>query len=177
MIARRVQVGLAVLVLSGAAWAQHPDDAFVGQKAPEITSKPWINSKPLKLDDLRGKVVLIEFWAFDCPNCAEAMPHIKKLHEKYSKDGLVVIGVHTPRIDYEKDIDQVREAVKQKRIAYPVVIDNEYKTWSNYLCDAWPSHYVVDQEGVIQLSRTGVGRYDDTDRVIQKLLLEKPKTN
>lgn len=158
--------------------AQHPDDAFVGQKAPELKNgQEWINSGPLQLADLKGKVVLIDFWAFDCPNCAEAMPHIKQLHSKYGKDGLVVIGVHTPRIDYEKDVAKVREAVKHKGIEYPVVIDNKFLIWSDYLCAAWPSHFVVDQDGVIQLSRTGTGRYEDMEKVVQRLLAKKGKTN
>src|SRR5690242_6448562 len=89
---------LAVLLTSTVALAQHPEDAFVGQKAPELKQGDlWINSGPLKLEQLRGKVVLIDFWAFDCPFCMEAMPHVKELYDKYSKDGLVVIGVHVPR--------------------------------------------------------------------------------
>src|SRR5437762_5151708 len=94
---------LAWLLLAGIGFAQHPDDVFVGQKAPELkTGDAWINSNPLKLEQLRGKVILIDFWAWDCPFCAQAMPHIKELYDKYAKDGLVIIGVHTPRIDNEK---------------------------------------------------------------------------
>ncbi|MBI4475352.1 MAG: redoxin domain-containing protein [Acidobacteria bacterium] len=162
---------LAFLLIPGIAYAQNPDDAFIGQKAPELTSDDiWVNSKPLKLQDLRGKVVLIDFWAFDCPNCAQAMPYVKEWHKKYAKDGLVIIGVHTPRIDYEKDVAKVKEAVAKKGIEYPVVIDNKYKIWTDYLCAAWPTHYVVDQQGVIQMNHTGVGRYEETEKLIQKLL-------
>jgi thiol-disulfide isomerase/thioredoxin len=158
-------------VSTAVASAQHPEDAFVGQKAPELkSSETWINTAPLTLEGLRGKVVLLEFWAYDCPFCAEAMPHVKALHEKYAKDGLVVIGVHTPRVDYEKEIPKVKEAVAQKGFSFPVVIDNEYLIWSDYLCATWPSHFVIDQEGVIQLSHSGTGRYEDTERVVQKLL-------
>jgi thiol-disulfide isomerase/thioredoxin len=150
---------------------QQPDDAFVGQKAPELKPQAtWINSAPLKLDQLRGKVVLIDFFAWDCPFCAEAMPHIKELHEKYSKSGLVILGIHTPRIDYEKDIPKVKEAIAAKGIKYPVVVDNDYEIWTDYLCAAWPSVYVVDQDGVIQLSHSGTGRYEDIEQVIEKLL-------
>src|SRR5262245_55787610 len=93
-----------VLFVATTVWAQHPEDAFVGQKAPEIKAvDTWINSTRLKLEQLRGKVVLIDFWAFDCPFCAQAMPHVQEMYDKYGKDGLVVIGVHVPRIDYEKD--------------------------------------------------------------------------
>jgi len=162
---------LAGLLLAGIGFAQHPDDVFVGQKAPELkTGDAWINSNPLKLEQLRGKVILIDFWAWDCPFCAQAMPHIKELYDKYGKDGLVIIGVHTPRIDYEKDIPKIKEAVAKKGIKYPVVVDNKYQIWSDYLCNTWPSHFVVDQEGVIQLSHSGTERYEDTEKVIQRLL-------
>src|ERR1051326_8408939 len=136
---------LAFLISTGIAWAQHPDDVFVGQKAPEL--KPgdaWINSTPLKLEQLRGKVVLIDFWAWDCPFCAQAMPHVKELYDKYGKDGLVVIGVHVPRIDYEKDIPKIKEAGKNKAIKFAVVVENKYQIWSVFLGKPGPSHFVVD---------------------------------
>jgi thiol-disulfide isomerase/thioredoxin len=162
---------LALWISTGVGWAQHPDDVFVGQKAPELKGgDAWINSPPLKLEQLRGKVVLIDFWAWDCPFCAQAMPHIKELYDKYAKDGLVIIGVHVPRIDYEKDIPKIKEAVAKKDIKYPVVVDNKYQIWSDYLCNTWPSHFVVDQDGVIQLSHSGTERYEDTEKVIQRLL-------
>ena len=154
--------------------AQHEEDVFVGQKAPELKKLPvWLNSAPLTLEALRGKVVLLQFWAFDCPFCAEATPHIIEWHEKYAKDGLVVVAVHTPRVDYEKDEKRIREAVQKKGIKYPVVVDSKYDIWSDYLCNVWPSHFVIDQQGVIQLSHSGVGRYEDTEKVIQKLLSKK----
>ncbi len=165
------KLALLIVMFTPLASAQHPEDAFVGQKAPELKpSDTWINSPALTLEGLRGKVVLVEFWAYDCPFCAEAIPHVKELHEKYAKDGLVIIGVHTPRIDYEKDIPKVKEAVAQKAIKFPVVIDNDYLIWSDYLCAAWPSHFVIDKEGVIQLSHSGTGRYEDTEKLIQRLL-------
>ncbi len=170
---RKVMLAL-LLLTTAAASAQHPDDTFVGQKAPELKAGDiWINSAPLKLEDLRGKVVLIDFWAFDCPFCAEAMPHVQEMYDKYSKDGLVVIGVHVPRIDYEKEIPKIKDAVSKKSIKFPVVVDNNYQIWSDYLCNTWPSHFVVDQNGMIQLSHSGTGRYEDTESVIQKLLAKK----
>jgi len=166
---------LALFLTAGSAFAQNPDDAFVGQKAPALQGDNiWINSKALKIEDLRGKVVLIDFWAYDCPNCAQALPHIMDWHKKYAKDGLVIIGVHTPRVDYEKDVEKVKEAVAKKGIQFPVVIDNKYLIWGDYLCAAWPSHFVVDRQGVIQLNHTGSGRYEETEKLIQKLLA---KTN
>src|SRR5207253_9378000 len=123
MIGRLV---LVLLVSAGRASAQHPDDVFVGQKAPELKDgDAWINSPPLKLEQLRGKVVLIDFWAWDCPFCAQAMPHVKEMYDKYAKDGLVVIGVHVPRLDYEKDIQKIKEAVAKTDIKYTIVVDNK----------------------------------------------------
>src|SRR5688572_16402962 len=163
----------AFVVLTGVAAAQHPEDAFSGQKAPELKESPvWINSGPLKLEGLRGKVVLLSFWAFDCPYCAEAVPNVVQWHEKYAAQGLVVIGVHTPRIDAEKDLAKLQDAVKKKAIRYPVVVDNQYDIWGDYLCNVWPSHFLIDQQGVIQLSHSGHGRYEDTEKIIQKLLAQ-----
>lgn len=165
---------LAILLFTGVTYAQHPEDAFVGQKAPEIKkSDVWINSNALTLASLKGKVVVIDFWAFDCPFCAEAMPHILDLYDKYKKDGLVIIGVHTPRIDYEKDVPKIKEAVVRKGIKYPVVVDNKYDIWSDYLCNVWPSQFVIDRDGVIQFSHSGTGRYDEMEKVVQKLLSKK----
>ncbi len=163
---------LAALILLPAVplRAQHADDAFVGQKAPELKTSEWINSEPLTLDGLRGKVVLIDFWAFACPECAKTMPHLKEMHAKYADEGLVIIGVHTPRAEFENDVAKVRETVAARGLEYPVTIDHDYLTWTDYLCAAWPTHYVVDQEGVIQLSHTGIGRYEGTEEVIQRLL-------
>jgi thiol-disulfide isomerase/thioredoxin len=168
MLAR---ITLAFLMFTGIAFGQHADDAFVGQKAPELKEGDvWINTPALTLESLRGKVVLLNFWAYDCEFCADALPHVKAWHDKYAKEGLVIIGVHTPRIDYEKEIPKVRDAVMEKGIEYPVVADNKFQIWSDYLCNVWPSHFVIDQEGVIQLSRSGNGRYEDTEKVIQRLL-------
>ena len=175
MLTRITLVLLCVaVVFTSVAIAQHEDDVFAGQKAPELKKLPgWLNSSPLTLASLRGKVVLLQFWAFDCPYCAEATPHVIEWNQKYSKDGLVVIGVHTPRVDYEKDEAKLREAIQKKGIKYPVVVDNKYDIWADYLCNVWPSHFVIDQSGVIQLSHSGVGRYDETEKMIQKLLAKK----
>src|SRR5262245_9100065 len=120
MLIRTTLVALCTAVLfTTVVIAQHEDDIFVGQKAPDLKKLPvWINTAPLTLESLRGKVVLLQFWAFDCPYCAEATPHVIEWHQKYAKDGLVVIGVHTPRVDYEKDETKIREAIQKKGIKY-----------------------------------------------------------
>jgi len=157
-------LSLALLILLPAAY----------EKAPEIRkSDVWINSNiPLKISTLKGKVVLIDFWAFDCDPCKETIPHIEALYEKYSKDGLVVIGVHTPRADYEKELPKLRAAIEKFGIRYPVVVDNKQKIWADYRCDLWPTQFVIDRNGFIRLSHGGVGRYDDIEQTILTALRE-----
>jgi len=134
------------------------------------TSGVWINSTPLTLKALKGKVVLVDFWAFDCAPCLEAMPHIQELYSRYESKGLVIVGVHVPRTRDEKNISNVREAVKRMEIRFPVVTDNSQKIWSDYRCDVWPTVFVIDRSGAIRYSHGGIGRYDDLENSIQTLL-------
>jgi thiol-disulfide isomerase/thioredoxin len=139
-------------------------------KAREIRkSDVWINSAPLALKSLRGKIIVIDFWAFDCEPCIEAMPHIQQLYQKYSPEGLVVIGVHTPRAEYERDVTKLRDAITKMGIKFPVVVDDQQKIFRDYRCDLWPSQFVIDREGVVRYSHGGVGRYDDMEQVVQQL--------
>jgi thiol-disulfide isomerase/thioredoxin len=133
-------------------------------------SKEWINGGPLSLKSLRGKVVVIDFWAFDCEPCIEAMPHIVDLYEKYARQGVVFIGIHTPRAEYEKNLSKLREAIRRMRIEFPVVVDAEQKIFRDYLCDLWPSQFVIDRTGIVRYSHGGVGRYADMEEVVQSLL-------
>jgi len=140
-------------------------------KAREIRkSDTWINSNALTLKSLRGKVVVVDFWAFDCEPCIEAMPHVNELYDRYGRDGLVVIGVHTPRADYEKDVAQLRSAIARMGIKFPVVVDDKQKIFRDYLCDLWPSQFVIDRNGIVRYSHGGVGRYDDMEDVVRQLL-------
>jgi thiol-disulfide isomerase/thioredoxin len=140
-------------------------------KAREIRkSDVWINGSPLALKSLRGKVVMLDFWAFDCAPCIEAMPHINDLYDKYSPEGLVVIGIHTPRAEYEKDLTKLRSAITRMGIEFPVVVDDRQKIFRDYLCDLWPSQFVIDRNGIVRYSHGGVGRYDDMEQVVQQLL-------
>jgi thiol-disulfide isomerase/thioredoxin len=140
-------------------------------KAQEIRkSDIWINSGPLTLKSLRGQVVVVDFWAFDCEPCIEAMPHIQELYDKYAPQGLVVIGVHTPRAEYERDVAKLRIAIKQMGIKFPVVVDDKQKLFRDYLCDLWPSQFVIDRNGIVRYSHGGVGRYDEMEQVVQQLL-------
>ena len=140
-------------------------------KAREIRkSDIWINGGPFTLKSLRGKVVVIDFWAFDCEPCIEAMPHLKDLYQKYGRDGVVVIGVHTPRAEYERDVTKLRDAITRMGIHFPVVVDDNQKIFRDYLCDLWPSQFVIDRNGIVRYSHGGVGRYSDMEEVVQQLL-------
>ncbi len=140
--------------------------------APEIESATWINSEPLEMKELRGRVVMVEFWTFGCWNCRNIEPYVKEWHKKYAKDGLVVIAVHSPEFSYEKEIDRVQEYVEDNQIPYAVPIDNDFRNWRKYRNRYWPTLYLIDKQGKIQYTRIGEGGYEQTVREIQRLLAE-----
>jgi len=141
--------------------------------APELVTGDWINSEPLTLKDLRGRVVLIEFWTFGCINCRNTLPFVKSWHERYGDKGLTVIGVHTPEFAEERIVENLRREVASLGITYPVLIDNDYRTWNAYDAYAWPTLVLLDKQGRIRLKHVGEGDYDKTERLIQQLLAEK----
>jgi thiol-disulfide isomerase/thioredoxin len=145
--------------------------------APEISNGQWINSEPLTLKSLRGRVVLIEFWTFACYNCRNTLPSLKKWHEQYRDKGLTIVGVHTPELDFERDIDQLRREVAGLGIKYPVVTDQDYSTWKAYGVEAWPTVFLLDKEGRVRWMHVGEGYYDETEEVIKKLLAEEPRAS
>src|SRR5258708_3755424 len=118
-------------------------------KSPEFPNDlRWFNSKPLQMKDLRGsKAVLIDFWAYSCVNCIRTLPHVKSWHEKYAALGLVIVGVHTPEFEFEKDISNVQRAVKHFEIPYPVVMDSDYQIWSLYSNNVWPRKFLINKGG------------------------------
>ncbi len=132
----------------------------------------WLNSSELSAESLRGKVVLVDFWTYDCINCQHTLPYVKDWAKKYEKDGLVVIGVHTPEYGYERIIDNVRDQVKKLGITYPVAIDNNYAIWRNFDNQYWPAHYLIDAKGQVRYSHFGEGRYEGQEQMIQQLLQE-----
>jgi cytochrome c biogenesis protein CcdA/thiol-disulfide isomerase/thioredoxin len=132
----------------------------------------WLNSPELSAEALRGKVVLVDFWTYDCINCQHTLPYVKDWAKKYEKDGLVVIGVHTPEYGYERIIDNVRDQVKKLGITYPVAIDNNYAIWRNFDNQYWPAHYLIDAKGQVRYSHFGEGRYEAQEQMIQQLLQE-----
>ena len=139
--------------------------------APEfagITS--WINSDPLTIGSLRGKVVLVEFWTFGCINCQHVQPYVKAWHDRYASAGLVVLGVHTPELSFERDVGNVRDAVAKAGIRYPVAFDPAFATWNAYRNGYWPAFYFVDRSGRIRHIHVGEGDYDGSEQVIRELL-------
>ncbi|WP_068470882.1 cytochrome c biogenesis protein DipZ [Candidatus Protochlamydia phocaeensis] len=147
-------------------------------KAPPIVGiADWINSPPLTLKDLRGKVVLIDFWTYSCINCIRTFPYLKRWYERYKDQNFVIIGVHTPEFEFEKNLSNVKKAVERFQIVYPVALDNQYATWESYHNAYWPAHYLIDQEGMIREVHFGEGGYTETENAIRSLLNEKPLSN
>jgi len=139
--------------------------------APEFTGiSTWLNSKPLSLADLKGKVVLVDFWTYSCINCIRTMPYLTKWFDTYKDQGLVIIGVHTPEFPFEKETGNVQTAMKRFGINYPVAQDNDYGTWNAYRNQYWPAEYLIDKDGTIVYTHFGEGNYDHTENVIRQLL-------
>jgi cytochrome c biogenesis protein CcdA/thiol-disulfide isomerase/thioredoxin len=132
----------------------------------------WLNSPPLTRDGLRGKVVVIDFWTYSCINCLRSLPYVKGWYEKYKDHGLVVIGVHAPEFAFEKDLNNVRGAVHDLGVTYPVALDNNYALWRGFDNQYWPAHYFIDAEGRIRGHHFGEGDYPESERVIRELLTE-----
>jgi cytochrome c biogenesis protein CcdA/thiol-disulfide isomerase/thioredoxin len=130
----------------------------------------WINTKPLTLASLKGKVVLVDFWTYSCINCIRTLPHITGWDAKYRKDGLVVLGVHAPEFEFERNVNNVTKAVQKYGIQYPVAMDNDLKTWVNFSNQYWPAHYLIDRNGDVVYTHFGEGDYETTEKNIQTLL-------
>jgi cytochrome c biogenesis protein CcdA/thiol-disulfide isomerase/thioredoxin len=144
-----------------------------GGPAPEFNSPgPWINSKPLTMAGLRGRVVLIDFWTYTCINCIRTQPYLKAWDAKYRKDGLTIVGVHSPEFGFEKDQGNVERAVEQAGLKYPVVNDSDMGTWNAWGNQYWPAEYLVDAKGHVRYASFGEGDYDATEKAIQGLLAE-----
>ena len=143
----------------------------VGGLAAELVgNQAWINSDPLTIHGLQGKVVLVDFWTYTCINCIRTLPYLKEWHAKYQDDGLVILGIHTPEFDFEKDLDNVVKATRDYGIEYPVVQDNDYRTWRAYANRYWPAKYLIDQEGIVRYTHFGEGKYAETELKIRELL-------
>jgi thiol-disulfide isomerase/thioredoxin len=145
------------------------------QKAPELQGiTGYINApEGFKLADVKGKVVLVDFWTYSCINCIRTLPYLTAWDEKYRDQGLVIVGVHTPEFEFEKDKANVEAAAKKYHIGYPIVQDNDYATWRAYGNRFWPHKYLIDADGFIRYDHIGEGGYEETEQMIQKLLMER----
>ncbi len=151
-----------------------PGGGAAVQSMPDLSGAvTWLNSPPLTADGLKGKVVLVDFWTYSCINCLRTLPYIRAWADKYKDAGFVVIGVHTPEFAFEKDVDNVRQAIRQFKITYPVAIDNDYKIWRGFNNSFWPADYLVDAMGHIRYHHFGEGKYDESEEQIQALLKER----
>ena len=169
---------IAVAALAGAGLllaGMHPGLAAEASATP--TSAPnftgignWLNSPPLDIKQLRGKVVLIDFWTYTCINCIHTLPYVKGWYDKYKDQGLQVIGVHTPEYPFERDTGNVKAAISRFGIRYPVAQDNDYATWNAWGNQYWPAIYLIDKKGQVVYSHFGEGDYQQTEAEIQRLL-------
>jgi thiol-disulfide isomerase/thioredoxin len=130
----------------------------------------WLNSSPLTVADLQGSIVLIQFWTFACINCQRTLPYVVDWHQKYASQGLKIVGIHTPEFAYERQVENVRAAIAQHQIAYPVPMDNGFETWRAYNNEYWPHLFLADRQGIIQYDHIGEGAYDTTEQKIRQLL-------
>jgi thiol-disulfide isomerase/thioredoxin len=178
-------LGAAALIVSSLAASAIPS---ISAEAPQDLNAPfevaatqntapnfvgitkWFNSAPLDIADLRGKVVLVDFWTYGCVNCVNTLPHVTALYEKYKDRGLVVVGVHTPEFPFERSAGNVQAALKRHGITYPVAQDNDSKTWNAYRNQYWPAQYIVDKNGRIVFQHAGEGQYEEIERTVAGLL-------
>lgn len=170
-----ISITLLIGLIVQRAWSTTPTDVskWIGKEAPELARGEWINSPPLSLKNLRGKVVLLEFWTFGCYNCQNTLPHIKEWHRKYSGAEFAIVGIHTPEFDREKDLQVVKREMARLGILYPVVTDDDYRTWDRYNQQYWPVVYLLDRQGIIRYVHVGEGNYEETERRITSLIMEK----
>ncbi|MCJ7436943.1 MAG: redoxin domain-containing protein [Acidimicrobiia bacterium] len=143
----------------------------VGPTPPGLDgAKGWINSKPLTDADLAGKVVVYDFWTYSCVNCIRTLPHLRALHDRYAKDGLVIVGVHSPEFEFEKDHGNVADAVQRLHVEYPVALDDDMNIWNAFGTQYWPQKFVADRKGHVRYGHVGEGGYRETENVVRELL-------
>jgi thiol-disulfide isomerase/thioredoxin len=144
---------------------------LVGKKTPEFVGiSSWLNTAPLTIESLKGKIVLIDFWTYSCINCVRTLDHLKKWYQTYKDKGFIIVGIHTPEFAFERDKENVQNAIERFGIEYPVGLDNAYGTWKNYHNRYWPAHYLIDQNSIIRFIHFGEGEYEQTENMISSLL-------
>ncbi len=156
------------------------DILIAANRAPQaaaFSEGTWINSQPMTLENLRGRVVLVDFWTFGCYNCRNTLPTLRRFDARYRERGLTIVGVHTPESGYERTLANVRARVRELNIRYPVVTDERGDTWRAYNVQAWPTVVILDKQGRIRYTHIGEGDYEQQERIIQQLLAEQASTN
>jgi thiol-disulfide isomerase/thioredoxin len=142
----------------------------VGRPAPEVHAKGWLNSPALSATDLSGKVVVYDFWTYSCVNCVRTLPYLRAWYDRYRNDGLVVVGVHSPEFDFEKDHGNVEQAVSRLNVTWPVALDDDMAIWDAFANRYWPAKWITDRQGHIRYFHPGEGNYGETENVIRALL-------
>lgn len=174
------QLGILVVILALLAGMISSLPARVPETlhgaAPAITGKTWLNSKPLELSALQGKVVMVEFWTYGCYNCKNVEPYLKQWYSRYHGKGFEIVAVHSPEFEHERDISNVKNYVKRNGINYPVAIDNDFAIWKRYNNHYWPVMYLIDKQGQLRYRHIGEGAYGQTEQMIQKLLAETTRS-
>lgn len=166
-------LGMVIAVLLVGWLTLRPAEAMLGKPAPDILNPTWLNSAPLRMADLRGKVVMVEFWTFGCYNCRNVEPYVRQWYQQYKDRGFVVIGVHSPEFSHERQVENVQRYMKEHDIRFPVPIDNDFSTWNAYSNRYWPAMYLIDKRGIIRYVKVGEGGYSETERQILALLAEE----
>jgi thiol-disulfide isomerase/thioredoxin len=170
---RRTLFGMAMSAtcITSAAFAE--DTRMLQQQMPSLgRANAWLNSHPLSAAELRGKVVLIDFWTYTCINWRRTLPYVRAWADKYRASGLVVVGVHTPEFSFERDLDRVRRAADEQRVSYPIAVDSDYAIWRAFHNEYWPALYLVDAQGHIRHQQFGEGEYLRSEQTVQQLLAE-----
>jgi thiol-disulfide isomerase/thioredoxin len=161
----------AALTFTIAAVASSTVVRAEGRTAPDFVGiQQWLNSAPLSIASLRGKVVLVDFWTYACINCIHTLPYVTRLYNAHRGKGFVVVGIHTPEFPFEKSTANVQSAIQRHGITYPVAQDNNFATWNAWGNKFWPAQYIVDQKGKIVYTHAGEGQYDVIEKTVRKLL-------
>jgi thiol-disulfide isomerase/thioredoxin len=171
-IGRRNFMGAAAMTIAGAQFSTMASAKVRSELSPLGLATTWLNSQPLTDAELQGKVVLIDFWTYTCINWRRQLPYVRAWADKYKEHGLVVVGVHSPEFSFERNLDNVRWAAKDMRVEYPIAVDNDHAVWRGFHNEYWPALYFADAKGRIRHNQFGEGAYEESEKVIQKLLAE-----
>ena len=169
---RRRFIGAAAMTIAAAQFTTIASAKVRSELSPLDRATTWLNSRPLTDAEFQGKVILVEFWTYSCINWRRQLPYVRAWADKYKEHGLVVVGVHSPEFSFEKDVDNIRWAAKDMRVDYPIAVDSDHAVWRGFHNEYWPALYFVDAKGKMRHQQFGEGAYEQSEKVIQKLLAE-----